>query len=70
MKYLLLRTNCHINDVEIIKESQENKVFNSRNEIDDWLFYNNFNEEDFSILKYEESSSNLQTVFNRNIFKK
>lgn len=70
MKYLLLRTNCSIKDVEIIKESQENKVFNSHNEIDEWLFDNNFNEEDFSILKYEESPSELQTVFNQSRFKK
>lgn len=69
MKFLLLRTNCSLFDIEIIKDSQKNKVFESQEEIGLWIFENNFNENDFTIIPFEESFFDLKSILNEHISK-
>lgn len=64
MKYLILRTNCSLFDIDIIKELEKNKVFDSREDIDKWLRDNNLEENDYSILAFDESIFNLQNILN------
>jgi len=69
MKFLILRTNCSLFDIEIIKDSQKNKVFESQEEIGLWIFENNFNETDFTIIPFDESFFDLKTILNEHISK-
>ena len=64
MKFLILRTNCSLFDIEIIKDLQKNKVFESQEEIGLWIFENNFNETDFTIIPFDESFFDLKTILN------
>lgn len=69
MKFIILRTNCSLFDIEIIKDSQKNKVFESQDEIDLWIFENNFNENDFTIIPFDESFFDLKTILTDHISK-
>lgn len=70
MKFLLLRTNCSLFNIDIIKDSQKNKVFDSYEEIDNWIIENNFSENEFSILSFEESIFDLKSILKDHISKK
>lgn len=65
MKYLILRTNCSLFDIDIIKEFEKNKVFDTREGIDKWFIENNLEESDYSILAFDESIFNLETILNQ-----
>lgn len=69
MKFLILRTNCSLFDIEIIKDSQKNRVFNSYEEIDNWIVENNFNETDYSVIPFEESFFDLKSILEEHISK-
>ena len=55
--------------ITIIKDGQLNKVFESDEEIDNWIAENNFNKNEFSILRIEESEYDLKTILNTHISK-
>lgn len=65
MKYLILQTNCSLFDIDIIKEFGKNKVFDTREGIDKWFIENNLEESNFSILAFDESIFNLETILNK-----
>lgn len=69
MKFIILRTNCSVFNITIIKDEQINKVFESYEEIDNWIAENNFNKNEFSILRIEESEYDLKTILNTHISK-
>lgn len=69
MKFIILRTNCSVFNITIIKDGQLNKVFESDEEIDNWIAENNFNKNEFSILRIEESEYDLKTILNTHISK-
>jgi hypothetical protein len=62
MKFILLNTNCSIYDIKIIKESDKNKVFNSTEEIDQWLFYNRLDSDAFLIIPIEDNLNDLKSI--------
>jgi|LakMenEpi03Aug12_release.lakeMendotaPanAssembly.Ray.scaffolds.fasta_scaffold3282170_1 hypothetical protein len=69
MKFIILRTNCLVFNITIIKDGRKNKVFESYEEIDNWIVENNFNKHEFSILRIEESEYDLKTILNTHISK-
>lgn len=69
MKFILLQINCSIYDIQILKEFDKNKVFESREEIDQWIYDNHLNPNDYSIIPFEDVSNNLKTILSEYTFK-
>jgi hypothetical protein len=68
MKIILLQNSNSPEYVEIVKEGSKNKVFESYNEMDEWFFENNLNNELFIPLILEENKTDLRTIFNAKTF--
>ncbi len=62
MKFIVLQTNCNLYDIKIIKESDKNKVFGSREDIDQWIFDNDLDSNNYTIISFEEFPNDLKNI--------
>lgn len=68
MKIILLQNTNSPECIEIVKEEGKNKVFESYNEMDEWFFENNLNNESFIPLIIEENKTDLRTILSSRTF--
>jgi hypothetical protein len=62
MKFIVLQTNCNLYDIKIIKESDKNKVFGSREDIDQWICDNDLDSNNYTIISFEEFPNDLKNI--------
>ncbi len=62
MKFIVLQTNCNLYDIKIIKESDKNKVFGSREDIDQWICDNDLDSNNYTIISFEELPNDLKNI--------
>lgn len=69
MKIILIKTDKSPEYIEIAKENGLNLVFESYNEIDNWIYDNNLDIEDFILIEIEKNNFNLNSIIKSNIHK-
>jgi len=69
MQFIVLQTNCNIYDIQILKESDKNKVFESREDIDQWIYDNDLDANNYTIISFEEFPNNLKNILSEYNFK-
>ena len=69
MKFVILKINCHISDITIIKDNNKNIVFDSYDEIDAYFVKENLEQNDYSILCIDRIVHDFDKILQNNINK-
>ena len=69
MKIILIKTDTSPEYIEIVKENDLNLVFESYNEIDDWIYENGLNMQNFTPIEIEKNNFDLNSIIKRNTHK-
>jgi hypothetical protein len=66
MKFVILKINCDICDITIIKDGDKNRVFSSYEEIDAWIFDENLEQNDYAVLCIDNQTFDFQKILEDN----
>ncbi len=66
MKFVILKINCDISEISIVQRDGKNIVFDTIEEIDMYLFSENLEQNDYSVLCIDRNSVDCHTILQNN----
>lgn len=69
MKFVILKINCDISEISILKDNNKNIVFDSYEEIDAYFVKENLEQNDYSILCIDRKTQDFEKILQDNINK-
>jgi hypothetical protein len=69
MKFVILKINCDISDISILKDNNKNIVFDNFDEIDAYFVKENLEQNDYSILCIDRKTHDFEKILQDNINK-